>query len=144
LEPTKLILFVQIIVQILLLILVVVLIIREKKMSVSANSIDDLKKAIGETQQLSDNFSHQINERMELVKRVMSDLESKLMEAAQIKSALEELTQQVKAIKKFTREDVLKLHNSGFEPERISKITGIPTGEIELMVKIKRPDNLET
>lgn len=143
-EPMKLILFVQIIVQVLLLILVVVLIIREKKLSISSKSIDNLKEVIGETQQLSDDFSHQITERMDLVKQVMSDLESKLMEAAQIKSALEALTQQVKAIKRFTSEDVLKLHNTGFEPERISQITGIPSGEIELMVKIKKPKNLET
>jgi hypothetical protein len=67
---------------------------------------------------------------------VMSDLDAKIRNAELLMKGLEETSLKVKKARQFTPGDVQKLHKGGFDELEISQITGIPVGEIQLMIKV--------
>lgn len=139
-EPTKALLIVQIAVQIIILAVVAFYIFVERKKKMPTNVLDELKDTISKTQDLSSEFSAQVQKRIEIVNELTERLDSKIKEAdaaisAQVKSSVEK-----KKTRKYAPEDIVKMYKGGFEPIDISQITGIPVGEIELMIKLK--DNI--
>ena len=140
-DPTKVLLFVQIIVQIILLGLVVFFIVLEKKRKLPTTVLDELKSVVSETQNLTNSFHEQIREKIELSSKVMKELDSRIREAETIIKGLEQTSINSKQSRKYNSEDVLRLHKGGFALVDISQITGIPVGEVQLMIKVKDQNN---
>lgn len=136
LDPTKTLLLIQFVVQAILLCVVIFFVVADKKKNIPPTFLDELKDLIQQTRQLSDNFRDQIQAEVDLVKGVMSNLDDKIREANLLMEGLEKTTVSTKQIRKYTPEDVVRLHKGGFDPVDISQITGIPVGEIQLMVKM--------
>ncbi|HQG30673.1 MAG TPA: hypothetical protein PLA83_01995 [Deltaproteobacteria bacterium] len=136
LDPTKTLLIIQFVVQAILLGVIIFFVVADRKKGISPSALDDLKELIGQTRQLSDNFSNQIKTEVEIVKGAMTELDDKIREAKLLMEGLEKASVNVKEVRKYTPSDVAKLHKGGFDPVDISRITGIPVGEIQLMVKM--------
>ena len=140
-DPTKVLLVAQIIVQIILLGLVFFFIMLEKKRKPSTTILDELKGVVQDTQNLTNSFHEQMQKKIEIVTKVMSELDAKIGDAETIIKGLEETAVNTKQAKQYSSEDVLKLHKGGFALVDISQITGIPVGEVQLMIKVKDQNN---
>jgi len=141
LDPTKILLFVQISVQIVLIGIVVFFIVLEKRRAVSTASLDELKEVIRQTQDLSDGFHEQVQKRIDIVSKIMGELDSRIQEAESVMKGLEKTAQCAKQSRQYTEEDVLRLFKGGFSPVDIASITGIPVGEIQLTIKVREQNN---
>ena len=141
LDPTKVLLFAQIVVQIILLGLVFFFIVLEKKRKPPANVLDELKSVVQDTQNLTKSFHEQVNKKIEIVTKIMNELDTKTREAETIIKGLEKTALNAKQARLYSSEDVLRLHKGGFAPVDISQITGIPVGEVQLMIKVKDQNN---
>ncbi len=140
-DPTKVLLFAQIIVQIILLGLVFFFIMLEKKRKPSTSVLDELKGVVQDTQNLTNSFHEQMQKKIEIVTKVMSELDAKIGDAETVIKGLEKMAVNTKQAKQYSSEDVLKLHKGGFALVDISQITGIPVGEVQLMIKVKDQNN---
>jgi hypothetical protein len=138
-DPTRLLLIAQVIIQVILIAFVVFLLVLEKKRKVKPGALEELKAVVKQTQDLSNAFHGNVQQRIDLVSKVMSDLDSKIRNAEGLMKALEETSLKVKKARQFNSSDVLKLHRGGFDTLEISQITGVPLGEIELMIKVSNP-----
>ena len=138
-DPTRLLLIAQVIIQVILIAFVVFLLVLEKKRKVKPGALEELKAVVKQTQDLSNAFHANVQQRIDLVSKVMSDLDSKIRNAEGLMKALEETSLKVKKARQFNSSDVLKLHRGGFDALEISQITGVPVGEIELMIKVSNP-----
>jgi hypothetical protein len=134
-DPTRLLLYVQLGIQIVLVGFVVFLLVLEKKRKTNPDVLDGLKEVVKQTQDLSATFHEQLQQKVNLITKVSKDLDEKIRASEQLMKALEETSLRVKKARQFTPADIQKLHKGGFDPEEISQITGIPIGEIQLMVK---------
>jgi hypothetical protein len=134
-------LFAQIVVQIILLGLVVFFIVLEKKRKPPTNVLDELKSVVQDTQNLTNSFHEQVNKKIEIVTKVMSELDAKIRDAETVIKGLEKMSVNAKQVRQYNSEDVLKLHAGGFALVDISQITGIPVGEVQLMIKVKDQNN---
>ena len=92
-----------------------------------------------QTQDLSNAFHGNVQQRIDLVAKVMNNLDNKIRNAEVLMKALEETSMKVKKARQFNSSDVLKLHRGGFDDLEISQITGVPVGEIQLMIKVSNP-----
>ena len=140
-DPTKVLLFAQIVVQIILLGLVVFFIMLEKKRKPPTNVLDELKSVVKDTQNLTNSFHEQMQKKIEIVTKVMNELDAKTREAETIIKGLEKTALNAKQVRQYNQEDVLRLHKGGFALVDISQITGIPVGEVQLMIKVKDQNN---
>lgn len=140
-DPTKVLLFVQIVVQIILLGFVVFFIVLERKRKLPTSVLEELKSVVKETQNLSEDFNKQIQNKIEIVSQVMNDLDAKIHEAQRIMKVLKKVSVNTQQSGQYSQEDVVRLHKKGFELMDISQITGIPIGEIQLMIKVQNQDN---
>lgn len=134
-DPTRLLLYAQLGIQIALIGFVVFLLFLEKKRKMNPDVLDDLKRVVKETQDLSAAFHEQLQQKVNIIAKVSKDLDEKVRSAELLMKALEETSLKVKKTRQFTPADVQKLHKGGFDAVEISQITGIPVGEIQLMVK---------
>lgn len=141
LDPTKTLLLVQFLVQAVLLGIVVFFMLVDKKRNIPTSVFDELKSVIQQTQQLSDSFRDQIQAKVDLVNGVIAELDGKIREAELLMEGLEKTSIHTKQARSYTQSDVVRLYKGGFDPVDISQITGIPIGEIQLMVKINPQDN---
>jgi len=96
---------------------------------------------IGQTSQLTEGFRDQIQAKVDLVNKAIVELDAKILEAKNTAEGLEKAsgmkaTAALKETRKYTQSDVIRLHRGGFDPVDISQITGIPVGEVQLMVKV--------
>lgn len=136
-DPTRILFVSQIAVQVVLLCLVAWLIVKEKKQPrPSGEPLDDLLSLVEETRELNRSFSLQMEERTQLVSRIMRDLDEKIADAEALKQGLESLAVNTRQARNFAREDVLRLHRGGYADVDIAQITGMPVGEIQLMIKV--------
>ncbi len=138
-DPTRLLLIAQVVIQVILIAFVVFLLVLEKRRKVKPGALEELKAVVKQTQDLSNAFHNNVQQRIDLVSKVMSDLDSKIRNAEGLIKALEETSLKVKKARQFNSSDVLKLHRGGFDALEISQITGVPVGEIELMIKVSNP-----
>lgn len=139
-DPTKTLLIVQVAVQIILLGFVAFFIVLEKKRKLPTSVLDELKNVVRETQNLSESFHEQVEKKIEIVSKIMSELDAKMHDAERAISGIEKSFLNTSQSRAYTQEDVLKLDRGGFDPIDISRITGIPVGEIQLMIKVKDHD----
>lgn len=139
-DPTKTLLIVQVAVQIILLGFVAFFIVLEKKRKLPTSVLDELKNVVRETQNLSESFHEQVEKKIEIVSKIMSELDAKIHDAERAISGIEKSFLNTSQSRAYTQEDVLKLDRGGFDPIDISRITGIPVGEIQLMIKVKDHD----
>jgi hypothetical protein len=139
-DPTKFLLLVQMIVLIILLGIVAFFMIIDRKKKPSPAALDDLKDVIQQTRDLSDSFQEQIQIKIGLVNKVTAELDDKIREARLVMDGLERTNVDARETKSYTPSDVLKLFKGGYEPVDISRITGIPIGEVQLMIKMKHQD----
>ncbi|MEA3223193.1 MAG: hypothetical protein U9P49_08530 [Thermodesulfobacteriota bacterium] len=137
-DSTKILLIAQFSVQIIFLGLVIVIFLREKRRKIPTELIDKLEEVIEESKHLSGEFSRHIQEKGELVSNMMEDLDLRVRNAKGVLEDLETTLGKVATLRKYTKSDIVKLSKSGFDPIRISQITGIPTGEVELMLKVDK------
>ena len=135
-DITKVLLVTQIAIQIIFIVLVLILIIKDRRKEISADALDALKDTIVESGKLSDEFSKQIHEKARILSELMQSLDERIKHAESVKTGLENLTQRTSEQRTYRKEDVLKLRKGGFEPVDISQMTGIPVGEIQLMLKV--------
>jgi hypothetical protein len=135
-DPTRLLLFAQLGIQVILIVFVVFLLVLEKKRKLRPEVLDELRSVVKQTQELSDTFHGQLQQKIDLITKVMSDLDAKIRNAELLMKGLEETSLKVKKARQFTPGDVQKLHKGGFDELEISQITGIPMGEIQLMIKV--------
>lgn len=140
-DPTKVLLFVQIVVQIILLGFVVFFIVLERKRKLPTSVLEELKGVVKETQILSEDFNKQIQNKIEIVSQTMNELDAKIHEAQRVMKAFKNVQASTRQSGQYSQEDVVRLHKRGFEPMDISQITGIPIGEIQLMIKVQNQDN---
>lgn len=141
LDSTKILLLVQFAVQAGLLVTVIYFILTDKKKNLPTAVLDELKGVLHETQQLSDDFRDQIQSKVDVVKGAMNELDEKIREARLLLEGLEKASVSTKQTRDYNQTDVVRLYKGGFDPVDISQITGIPVGEIQLMVKISNGDN---
>lgn len=134
-DPIRLLLYVQLGIQIVLIGFVVFLLFLEKKRKINPDVLDELKEVVKQTQDLSAAFHEQLQQKVNIVAKATKDLDEKIRTSELLMKALEETSLKVKKARQFTPADVQKLHKGGFDPVEISQITGIPVGEIQLMVK---------
>jgi uncharacterized protein YoxC len=140
-DPTKLLLIAQVVIQVVLIAFVVFLLVLEKKRKVKPGALEELKAVVKQTQDLSNAFHGNVQQRIDLVAKVMGDLDSKIRNAEVLMKALEETSMKVKKARQFNSSDVLKLHRGGFDDLEICQITGVPVGEIQLMIKVSNPQD---
>jgi hypothetical protein len=136
LDPLRTLFFIQFIVQAVLLGIVVFLIISDKKRSIPTSALDELKALIGQTSQLTEGFREQIQFKVDIVAKAMGELDAKIREAKLVAEGLEKAATATKETRNYTAADIARLHKGGFDPVDISQITGIPVGEVQLMVKV--------
>jgi hypothetical protein len=141
LDPMRTLFLIQFVVQAVLLGIVVFLILADKKRSIPTSALDELKTVIGQTSQLTEGFRDQIQAKVDLVNKAMLELDAKIQEARAAGELLEKVSgvragAAAKETRKYTQSDVIRLHKGGFDPVDISQITGIPVGEVQLMVKV--------
>jgi DNA-directed RNA polymerase specialized sigma24 family protein len=135
-DPTRLLLLAQLVIQIVLIAFVVFLLVLEKRRRVKPDVVDELKVIVSQTQDLSKTLQTDIQQRIEILAKIMADLDAKTRTAEMLIKVLEETALKVKKARQFTQADVQKLHRGGFDPVEIAQITGIPVGEIQLMIKV--------
>ena len=135
-SPDKLLLYAQILIQIFLVFLVIVLIMRDRKRSVSAQALDNLKKLLDETQKINEEFAAVIQQKTGMVQRLMDELEDRMQAAQNLKTVLGPGGSSIPAAKSHSTADVLRLSKEGHDALEISQITGIPVGEVHLMIKL--------
>ena len=140
-DPIRLLLIAQLVIQVILIAFVVFLLVLEKRRRVRPEALDELKAVVKQTKDLSDTFHGNVQQRVDLLTKVMSDLDSKIRNAEVLIKALEETSVKVKKARQFNASDVQKLHRGGFEALEISQITGVPVGEIQLMIKMGNPQD---
>jgi vacuolar-type H+-ATPase subunit I/STV1 len=140
-DPIRLLLIAQLVIQVILIAFVVFLLVLEKRRRVRPEALDELKAVVKQTKDLSDTFHGNVQQRVDLLTKVMSDLDSKIKNAEVLIKALEETSVKVKKARQFNSSDVQKLHRGGFEALEISQITGVPVGEIQLMIKVGNPQD---
>jgi hypothetical protein len=139
LDPLKTLFIIQFAVQAVLLGIVVFLIVVDRKKNIPTSVLDELKAVIGQTSQLTEGFRDQIQARVDLVAKAMAELDAKIREAKLATESLDKAaaaSASARETRKYTQSDVVRLHKGGFDPVDISQITGIPVGEIQLMVKV--------
>jgi len=136
LDITRILLVTQIAIQIIFIVLVLILIIKDRRKGISVDALDALKDTIVESGKLSDEFSKQIHEKAKILSELMQSLDERIKHAESVRTGLENLTQRTSGQRTYRKEDVLKLKKGGFEPVDISRMTGIPVGEIQLMLKV--------
>jgi hypothetical protein len=135
-DPTRLLLYAQLCIQIILTAFVVFLLVLEKRRKMKPEVLDEFKSVVKQTKELSDTFHNQLQQKVNLVTKVLGDLDTKIHASELLMKALEETSIKVKKARQFNATDVQKLHKGGFDAVEISQITGIPVGEIQLMVKV--------
>lgn len=140
-DPTRFLLIIQLVIQVVLIAFVVFLLAMEKRRKVKPNSIDELKDVIRQTQDLTNSFHGDVQNNLELLTKVMNDLDGKIRHAEVLMKALEETSVKVKKARQFSAADVQKLHKGGFDALEISQITGVPVGEVQLMIKVAAPQD---
>jgi len=141
LDSTKILLIAQFTVQIIFLGLVIVIFLRERRRKIPTELIDKLEEVIEESKHLSSEFSRHIQEKAELVSNMMEGLDLRVRNAKVVLEDLEAALNKVTTLRKYTKSDIIKLSKSDFDPIRISQITGIPTGEVELMLKVDKKED---
>ncbi len=140
-DPTKILLLVQIAVLVVLLAVVIFFLVLDKKKKPLPNAFDELKDVIRQTRDLSGSFQEQIQIKIDLVNRVMAELDDKIREARLTAEEIEKVNLVTRQSRDFTASDVLKLSRGGYEPGDISRLTGIPLGEVQLMIKMNNQDD---
>lgn len=138
-DPTRVLLIAQLVIQVVLIAFVVFLLVLEKRRRLKPDFLDELKTVVRQTQDLSRSFQEHVQQRVDVLGKAMSDLDMKIRTAETLVKALEETAVRVKKSRQFSQSDVHKLHKGGFEALEISQITGIPVGEIQLMIKVGGP-----
>lgn len=140
-DPTRVLLLVQIAVMVVLLAVVIFFLIIDKRKKPLPNAFDELKDVIQQTRDLSGSFQEQIQIKIDLVNRVMAELDDKIREARLTAEEIEKVNLVTRQSRDFTASDVLKLSKGGYEPGEISRLTGIPLGEVQLMIKMNNQDD---
>ncbi len=140
-DPTRVLLLVQIAVMVVLLAVVIFFLILDKRKKPLPNAFDELKDVIQQTRDLSGSFQEQIQIKIDLVNRVMAELDDKIREARLTAEEIEKVNLFTRQSRDFTASDVLKLSKGGYEPGEISRLTGIPLGEVQLMIKMNNQDD---
>lgn len=138
-EPVRFLLIVQLVIQVILIAFVVFLLVLEKRRKVKPQALEELRAVVKQTQDLTDTFNGNIQQNIELVTKVMGDLDGKIRNAEVLIKALEETSMKVKKARQFNSSDVQRLHKGGFDVLEICQITGVPVGEIQLMIKVGNP-----
>lgn len=80
-DPTRILLLVQIAVLVVLLAVVIFFLILDRRKKPLPNAFDELKDIIQQTRDLSASFQEQIQIKIDLVNRVMAELDDKIREA---------------------------------------------------------------
>lgn len=138
-DPTHLLLFAQLVIQVILIAFVVFLLVLEKRRRLKPGFLDELRTVVDQTQGLSRSFQDHVQQKVEVLGKIMSDMDTKIRSAEVLIKALEETSLKVKKSRQFNQSDVQKLHKGGYDDIEISQITGIPVGEIQLMIKVGSP-----
>ncbi|MGI6387233.1 MAG: hypothetical protein ACOX2W_08900 [Desulfomonilia bacterium] len=140
-DPTRILLLVQIAVLAVLLAVVIFFLILDRRKKPLPNAFDELKDVIRQTRDLSGSFQEQIQIKIDLVNQVMAQLDDKIREARLTAEEIEKVNLVTRQSRDFTASDVLKLSRGGYEPGDISRLTGIPLGEVQLMIKMNNQDD---
>ena len=135
-SPDKILIYAQIVIQIFLVLLVILLILRDRQRSVSSQALDNLKKLLGETQKINEEFADAIQQKTSMVQQLMDELENRMQAAQNLKTVLGSGGSNKPPEKSHSTADVLRLSKDGHDALEISRITGIPVGEVHLMIKL--------
>lgn len=134
-DPSKILLYAQLVIQVFLIILVIVLLIRERNKTVPSQALDNLKQLLDQTQKINEEFAAVIQQKAGMVRNLMDELEYKIQTAQSLKSGLGE-GQMHTSQKSYSTGDVLRLSKEGHDALEIAQLTGIPVGEVQLMIKL--------
>lgn len=135
-DPLYLLLAVQMVIQVILIVFVVVLLVLERRHRINPAALGELREVVDRTRELSGVFQDSVQQRVDVLTRLIGDLDDKARDARRLIGALEETSVRLKNARSFGLEDVQKLSRGGYDPVEISQITGIPVGEIQLMIKV--------
>ena len=116
--------------------MVVYFIYKERSRKVSLDAMEQLTQLLDETRKVTDGFTDQLSRQTDLAKQNLAELDSKIDEARAVSKGLETLLSDMRSMQSYSRDDVIKLSRGGYQDVEISKITGIPVGEVQLMVSL--------
>jgi hypothetical protein len=136
LDPDRILLYAQLVIQVFLIFLVIVLIIRDRKKSIPSQALDNLKQLLDETQKINEEFAAIIQQKAGIVRHLMDELEKRIQDAQNLRSVLGEGRGNNPDAKTYSTGDVLRLSKEGHDALEIARITGIPAGEIQLMIRL--------
>lgn len=140
-DPTKVLIVIQFVFQLVLMVLVVVLLLRDKKKVDPDPATLELKKLLDKIQNYHEELTHVFQNKSEVISTIMDDLDDKIREAKKVKEKMDAfIVQEHNNSKTYTRQDVLKLSQNGLSPVDIAQATGIPIGEIQLILKVVAQD----
>ena len=140
-DSAEILLLVQIAVLAVLLGVVVVILVLDRRRKPSPEALEELKTVIRQSQELSTSFQEQTRMKIDLVTRALTELDDKIREARLGMEGLEKAGLAARQRENYTQADVQKLLKGGYEPVDISRITGIPLGEVQLMIRMNRQDD---
>jgi ABC-type anion transport system duplicated permease subunit len=140
-DSAEILLLVQIAVLAVLLGVVVVILVLDRRRKPSPEALEELKTVIRQSQELSTSFQEQTRMKIDLVTRALTELDDKIREARLVMEGLEKAGLAARQRENYTQADVQKLLKGGYEPVDISRITGIPLGEVQLMIRMNRQDD---
>jgi len=140
LDPDKILFYAQLVVQFFLIVMVLVLIFRDKQKSVPSQALDELRRMLDETAAINTQFSSLIQQKLEMVKDLLRELDHKMEAAQAMKEGLDESILNTQTKKNYSKGDVIRLSNTGLTALEIARITGIPEGEVHLMLKLAGQD----
>ncbi|MEA2102668.1 MAG: hypothetical protein U9P80_08880 [Thermodesulfobacteriota bacterium] len=131
----------QIIILVILTGVVVLMIIKDRGKKRLLGKLNGLDEIIDRTQSLSDGLAEQIKERSDIVSRLTGDLDRRIARAEVLLNDLESDMDSMDrhaaaATRAFSKNDVMRLIDKGHDPHEIARMTGIPIGEIQLMIRV--------
>jgi hypothetical protein len=96
--------------------------------------LNDMIDVFLELKEISDKLCERIDRKIAELKELEKRIDNKMEEYKKLL-----VRQDLNRVSKFAydkRNEVIKLYLSGEEPTKISKIVGIPVGEVELLINL--------
>ncbi|HDP26242.1 MAG TPA: hypothetical protein ENN34_12480 [Deltaproteobacteria bacterium] len=136
-EPSQVFLLTQIVIQLVLIGIVAFLVITEKRHRFDPGVVDEIRGLVKEAQDAVETVHEKVQSEIKGAELLMKDLEQAINVAESLIKVMEEVTVKMRRAYQFSRDDIEKLHGAGYDALSIAQITGIPLGEVQLMIKIK-------
>lgn len=139
-DPLKILFFIQLVVQVFLIGLVILLFVKDRQKAQLPQALDDLRQLLDQSNRINEQFTTLMQQKAGMAKELLGELESTMAAAKALKRGLDEAVAKAQPPRSYTKGDVVRLSKAGMAPLEIAQITGIPEGEVHLMIKLTGKD----